>query len=413
VRSDFAQLQFQQFLPQSPALLAHCRRVAALAVDVADNLQAPEETVLLAEQAALLHHLPVGLLEGFPADSLLSSRLHSVLCHLAGMLRHLEAGNVRLAAEIVEVCDLLDEQIEFLPIDSQDLLTFHSDLEELAFGGFLNLDVVAAVKNCSLACSTKLEKGIHSLPVNISVVKTLRLLNDGPEQMPADLAKMASGDPVLAASLISAANSALLGSRYPISQIRHAVDYLGTDTTRRILVAAALRPLMVSVDLYGLWRHSIEMARLCQAMAAAISLDPDVAMLLGLVHDMGRIAVQCVGRPAAVRYARLVEKGCPPAYAEKVLFRKDHGEIGAQLLTECHFSEEMIEAVRRHHQPERSESKWSSLLYLGEHWSETGEDLPSRTRLQCAFSRTGITTRTLEVAAGAEDGPLQSLLWLS
>jgi hypothetical protein len=96
------------------------------------------------------------------------------------------------------------------------------------------------------------------------------------------------------------------------------------------------------------------------------------------------------------RYHRLTEQGhCPPTYAELLLFGCDHGEIGAGVLDGWAFPQDLVEAVRLHHQPERSESHLTSLVYLAEFWSGLDEDLPSVIRVEQCSRRTGVSLDSL------------------
>ena len=63
-----------------------------------------------------------------------------------------------------------------------------------------------------------------------------------------------------------------------------------------------------------------------------------------------------------------------------------HGEVGSETLTQWKFPAEIIEAVRWHHRPERSELPLSSLLYLAEFVTESQEDLPSYVRDECRYA---------------------------
>ena len=86
----------------------------------------------------------------------------------------------------------------------------------------------------------------------------------------------------------------------------------------------------------------------------------------------------------------------------------DHGEIGAGLIAEWNFPDEFIEAVRFHHQPERSDSKLASLAYLAEFWSGLDEDLPSFGRVDACLARVGMTLETL-MEMGRQDADLRAL----
>ena len=93
---------------------------------------------------------------------------------------------------------------------------------------------------------------------------------------------------------------------------------------------------------------------------------------------------------------------------ERLVLGRDHGEIGAGLIAQWHFPDEFIEAVRFHHQPERSASKLVSLAYLAEFWSGLDEDLPSFGRVEASLAQVGRTLETLG-ELGRADSVLRAL----
>ena len=101
-------------------------------------------------------------------------------------------------------------------------------------------------------------------------------------------------------------------------------------------------------------------------------------------------------------------RGCPATYAERLLFGRDHGEIGADILARWSFPAHVIEAVRFHHQPERSRGASAAFVYLLEFWSGVDEDLPSFHRVEECLARTGLSLDALTGSA-SEDGKLKTL----
>jgi HD-like signal output (HDOD) protein len=170
-----------------------------------------------------------------------------------------------------------------------------------------------------------------------------------------------------------------------------------------------LRPLFASAGLTRLWSHSVSAAQFSSALAGQTNVvGTEEGLILGLVHDFGAIAVQFAPRETRDSYARLVERGCPATYVERLLFGCDHGEIGADILAQWNFSDHLIEAVRFHHQPERSDCALAAFAYLVEFWSGLDEDLPSFHRVEDCLARTGLSLEAL-TEAGTERGKLQTL----
>ena len=228
---------------------------------------------------------------------------------------------------------------------------------------------------------------------------------------PRELETVASLDPVLAGRLIQTANSAYYSPRQPIGTIFHAVSYIGTETARRVLLAAAIRGNFSSPQAHQLWNHSLDVAQTAELVAlhSSVTIDPSQAFLAGLIHDIGRLAFAIMPVAFQERFQRLTDGGCPPVEVEMCLSGRCHGELGAETLTQWKFPPEIVEGVRWHHRPERSSVPLASLLYLAEFVTESQEDLPSYVRMNTATRQAGISMATLAELRKKNSGSLESL----
>lgn len=156
-------------------------------------------------------------------------------------------------------------------------------------------------------------------------------------------------------------------------------------------MASVFQPLFGSASLRDLWRHSLTVAQLTERVALlSARIDPQEAFLAGLVHDIGRLALQKVRHEYVADYQRLTGRGCEPVFAEMVLCGFDHGAIGAEVLRCWSFPEHLIEAVGQHHRPEFGDSLLAAAIYLAEACSGAREDLASEVRVELAEDRLGI-----------------------
>src|SRR5262249_20289378 len=154
------------------------------------------------------------------------------------------------------------------------------------------------------------------------------------------------------------------------------------ETTRTLLLTLAVKAIFVSARLSELWRHSVQMASLCESLGHATGfLAPEEALLPGLVHGIGTVAMQPQPREAANKAPNLSGKGLRQVYLERMQFGLDHADAGAEVLQSWSFPPSMIEAVRYHHRPADTDSRHAAVLYMAEFWLESenglGEDLPS------------------------------------
>jgi HD-like signal output (HDOD) protein len=372
-----------------PAEQAHCGRTAALAVELGRRAGVAAEPLA---QAALLHH------------SLEPLRLSSGLGRLAWQV--VGGDDACRIADIVQVCNLVDEQLEALEFEYKEVEVILEEIQSFAALEGFDPAVVDYVRE--MRCREI--PGGFRLPVEGSAAgRVFRELSAQREYEIRDLEAIALRDPVLSGSLVGVANSALYGRAHRVSTVGRAIASVGVNAARKIMLAAAMRPLFASAGLGRIWSHSLSAAPLCSALASHTGLlSSEEGLVFGLVHDIGAVAVQCLPAKALGTHGRLVAAGCPGAYVERLLLGCDHGEIGAGLIAEWHFPDEFIEAVRFHHQPERSDSKLASLAYLAEFWSGLDEDLPSFGRVDACLARVGMTLETL-MEMGRQDSDLRAL----
>lgn len=169
------------------------------------------------------------------------------------------------------------------------------------------------------------------------------------------IARLVEADPAMVAKLLKAANSAFYGSQARIETTSAAVVRLGMKVTRQLVLSFALNEVfdtknpMIRQRMQGLWRHSAQVAALCFVLARRVrGIDPEEALLIGLVHDVGAIPILNY----AAKYPELTEE---PEELELTISRM-RGELGAMILRKWNFSPVIVAGARdaenwtrRHH----------------------------------------------------------------
>jgi putative nucleotidyltransferase with HDIG domain len=400
------------------AVSAHCLRVATWSSELAGAIGLSESERELVEQAAISHHIPEILM-----DDQAHARLLAEMRLEAAGERPLVSNDVRIVLEtlwgrrpisdpamgkIVAVLEISDDFDQYF--ESEPLFDDTDAPDECA-----NSSVEAMMSYLQVTSRADVARVIDRLPVFPRAAREVVRQVTNPDAGPRELEAVCSLDPLLAGRLIQIANSAFYNPRVPIGTIFHAVAYVGTETARRVLLAAALRGNFTPPQSHQVWNHSLEVAQTAQLIALHCStkVDPSQAFLAGLIHDIGRLAFSIMPAAFIERFQRLTDGGCPPVEVEMCLAGRCHGEVGSETLAQWKFPADIIEAVRWHHHPERSRLALTSLLYLAEFMTDSQEDLPSYIRLNTACRQAGISMAALAELRREDIGGLESLRFVA
>jgi len=172
------------------------------------------------------------------------------------------------------------------------------------------------------------------------------------------LAKKVSHDQALTAKTLRLANSSLYGLQVKVTTIQQAITYLGFQTTRNLITAAAVTGCFAEghcpgFDHKAFWRHSIATAACAKVLARQMRFNQDYAFTAGLLHDIGRLVlVSCFPEQYAQAIAHRAEHDCYLLQAERAVLGVDHVDAGLALAEHWNFSDTMRLAIGGHHDPE-------------------------------------------------------------
>ena len=172
------------------------------------------------------------------------------------------------------------------------------------------------------------------------------------------LARKVALDQALTAKTLRLANSSAFGLQLKVTTIQQAITFLGFQTTRNLITAAALSVSFPNgrcpgFDDRAFWRHSIASAACARALARRMRFNQDFAFTAGLLHDIGRL-VLVSAHPDAYRevLAWRAAESCEWREAERAVLGLDHVDAGVALAGHWHFSDTMRQAIACHHAPE-------------------------------------------------------------
>ncbi len=158
------------------------------------------------------------------------------------------------------------------------------------------------------------------------------------------VARVIENDPVIAAKLIKVANSARYAGLHTVGTLTEAVTRIGLGATHSLVITFALRELfrchapLLYESMRDLWERARRVAVIAQVLARLCGgLDPDGALLGGLVHNIGAVA--------AISYASDFPElhKDPAALAGAV--ERIRGPLSALILSHWDFPPELVESL--------------------------------------------------------------------
>jgi HD-like signal output (HDOD) protein len=349
------------------------------------------------ERAALEHHAPPVLCNsrktarlladlGFEtcSDPVFEPDVIAVLASFHGVSEEGPSERVARLAALLETANWMDEAFE-----TECLLPDEPVAE--------NPLIVDALAKLRVLGDADVSASVCRFPVLPSIATAAIQTALSPAASTRDLLRVLRMDPLLAMQLIKVANSSLNCLMMPFRDIERAIIYVGDNTARGVLLAAAFRPLFRAGHLHALWHHSLRAAQTAQEIATLAGYPtPNEAFLAGIVHDIGSLLFSRLPLAIAQRFREVRQRGCPATHAEQVLAGFSHAEFGARALEAWKFHPSIVEAVAHHHRLQTGPSKLSAILYLTEHQLCSAEDMASPSRLQAALDATGLEMFQLE-----------------
>jgi HD-like signal output (HDOD) protein len=186
-------------------------------------------------------------------------------------------------------------------------------------------------------------------PTYFDAVLRLRKVLQDPNQSLAEITKAISVEPLINAKLLHLANSVAFNpAGHDVVDLKSAIQRLGLNTVQSTAMAIVMTQLLRAkgmaefTDLtHGLWEHSVRSAAAARIVAQSLPrLNPDEAMLSGLIHDLG--AFYMLYR--ATQYDELRHR--PDSV--KYLIVQWHESIGVSLLNALGLPEEIVNATIDH-----------------------------------------------------------------
>jgi putative nucleotidyltransferase with HDIG domain len=218
----------------------------------------------------------------------------------------------------------------------------------------------AGVVTMSL-CASYLEKilvEIDTLPPVSEVFHKILELTGGDDASRDELVRCVSLDPAISAKILQTINSAYFGVSEKVSSLKVAVGLLGDVNIRDIaIMCAASGVLRKSIMGYGImaeefWFHSVTAAFASRQISEKIGgEDHDLAFSAGLLHDIGKLAIDRVIRETQKDMSWDTKKDFMPHYHEMEAdaYGFDHCTAGFFLARSWSLPDKLTSAIAFHH----------------------------------------------------------------
>jgi HD-like signal output (HDOD) protein len=215
------------------------------------------------------------------------------------------------------------------------------------------------------ALASELSRGKVDLPSFPDIALRVRKVLADENVTQDQVTRVVGSEPALAARLMQIANSAALNlTGKQITELRTAINRMGHNMVRSAAIAFAMSQLKKVDNLKGLeqpldelWKSSAAVAAMSHAVARRFSkVNPDTAMLAGLLHGIGKLYILT----RSTQHPRL--------FADHVTYnqivRDWHSPVAKALLENWDMAEEIVNAVSEYEDMERAHSGPVDLTYV-------------------------------------------------
>jgi HD-like signal output (HDOD) protein len=195
-----------------------------------------------------------------------------------------------------------------------------------------------------------------------AVLKELRKRNYNLRLVADEIAE----DQVIAAAVIRMANSPLYGGAQRITTLPSAVNRLGLNALRTLMMNLSMRSVILGVRGTGremalsIWRRALVSAAVMRGLARLAELESEEAFLIGLLHDIGNVIVlrEAQKQQRVLGYSIDTE-------AFEYLAYQCHQEFGELIADKWNLPDYLRDLITNHHEtPALDDPQRSTRLFL-------------------------------------------------
>jgi putative nucleotidyltransferase with HDIG domain len=202
---------------------------------------------------------------------------------------------------------------------------------------------------------------IDTLPTLPAVAARVLSLATSDTSSASDLTSIIESDQSLASRILALVNSAAFRRGQPVGSIDRAVTMLGFEAVRNSVLSLKAFDLFSrkeagrshsAFDRRAFWKHSLAVAGAAQLIARRVrGVSPEEAFVAGLVHDIGKVALDHALPKTFDQVVRRVDaQRISFSEAEVSILGLEHAAVGRRLAENWHFPEQLTNVIWLHHQ---------------------------------------------------------------
>ena len=203
-------------------------------------------------------------------------------------------------------------------------------------------------------------KKIENLPTFPATHAEILKLAESDTSSSEDIADKMKLDPTLLATIFKLVNSSKYGFAKKVSSLKLAITILGLEEIANLVMAAQVFEKMgdyengAGLDLHEFWKHSVGTGFVARAIANKLHTETESAFLGGMMHDLEKVVLDRFFADYYGSVFDLIEsENKTISQAEHDILGLSHADIGGCLATEWSFSENFLNAILYHHDPEK------------------------------------------------------------
>jgi len=210
---------------------------------------------------------------------------------------------------------------------------------------------------------------VETLPQFPENIVTLQRLLADPNHEINDIAREISVDPSMTADLLKLVNSAQFMLPKRVDNIVEAVKLVGTKGVRNLLYSYGTQKVLGEKysEMRSMWNHAYRAAFYAYILAKSFKRKKELlddVYVGGILHDLGQIVIASLHPDLLDRITRVSrEKGIPAKLLEDFSVGLNHAEVGALIAKKWNFPEQLVSAIRYHHQPMQAPPAHRDIVY--------------------------------------------------